>query len=221
MVLAEAAAARSALVERRACSALNTPSTLSEDGAPAASLHRPEAEGSPTHPVAPPQPLGGVPWPQQPASGRPKAEDFPLSNHQAQGASDPAVGAARGHAARPRRDHRRRRAHLPLRRAPRAVRHRRRRAGHRPAGALPGQAARLPPGDRARAGPVAQRDDGPSLTLVALSLMIIIISEGVRTHRIRLQSWRDSRSTDPQTGQRQCMHYRVSLLYPQLPSSHG
>ena len=31
---------------------------------------------APTHPGALPPPLGGSPWPRQPASGRPKAEDF-------------------------------------------------------------------------------------------------------------------------------------------------
>ena len=36
----------------------------------------PRAQAAPMHPGAPPQQLGGVPWPQQPASGRPKVEGF-------------------------------------------------------------------------------------------------------------------------------------------------
>ena len=52
------------------------PSDPVEDGTPPASPDHLEARGAPTHPGAPPQQLGGVPWPQQPASGRPKVEGF-------------------------------------------------------------------------------------------------------------------------------------------------
>ena len=54
-------------------------STLSDDTAPSASLDHLEAQAAPTHPRAPPEPLGSLPWPQELASGRPKVEDFPLS----------------------------------------------------------------------------------------------------------------------------------------------
>ena len=37
-------------------------STLPEDRAPSARLAAPEAQGAPTRPGAPPQPLGGLPW---------------------------------------------------------------------------------------------------------------------------------------------------------------
>ena len=40
------------------------PSTLPEDGAPSASLHHLKAWGAPSHPGAPPQPLGSPPRPQ-------------------------------------------------------------------------------------------------------------------------------------------------------------
>ena len=55
-------------------------STLSDDTAPSASLDHLEAQAAPTHPRAPPEQLGGSPWPQQPASGRPKVEESPLSS---------------------------------------------------------------------------------------------------------------------------------------------
>ena len=51
-------------------------STLPEDRGPSASLDHLKARGAPTHPGAPPPQLGGVPAPQQPASGRPKDEEF-------------------------------------------------------------------------------------------------------------------------------------------------
>ena len=54
-------------------------STLSDDTAPSASLDHLEAQAAPTHPRAPPEPLGSLPWPQELASGRPKVEDLPLS----------------------------------------------------------------------------------------------------------------------------------------------
>ena len=54
-------------------------STLSDDTAPSASLDRLEAQAAPTHPRASPEHLGSLPWPQEPASGRPKVEDSPLS----------------------------------------------------------------------------------------------------------------------------------------------
>jgi argininosuccinate lyase len=52
---------------------------LSEDSAPPASMDRQKAWGSPAHPRARPEQLGGCPWPQEPASGRPKVEDAPLT----------------------------------------------------------------------------------------------------------------------------------------------
>ena len=54
-------------------------STLSDDTAPSASLGHLEAQAAPTHPRAPPEPLGSSPWPQELASGRPKVEGSPLS----------------------------------------------------------------------------------------------------------------------------------------------
>ena len=54
-------------------------STLSDDTAPSASLDHLEARAAPTHPRALPEPLGGIPWPQELASGRPKVEDVPFS----------------------------------------------------------------------------------------------------------------------------------------------
>ena len=44
------------------------PPALLEDSAPSACLVAPRAEASPTLPGAQPEPLGGWPWPQQPAS---------------------------------------------------------------------------------------------------------------------------------------------------------
>ena len=61
---------------------MESPSALPEDGAPSASLGRLEARGAPAHPSAPPQQLGSVPWLQEPASGRPKVEDFPFVDWQ-------------------------------------------------------------------------------------------------------------------------------------------
>ena len=58
---------------------LRVPSTPCEDRAYSASLGRLEAQAASTHPGAPPQQLGGSPWPQQLPSGRPKVEDVPLS----------------------------------------------------------------------------------------------------------------------------------------------
>jgi hypothetical protein len=54
-------------------------STLSDDSAPSASLGQLEARAAPTHPRAPPEHLGSLPWPQEPATGRTKVEDSPLS----------------------------------------------------------------------------------------------------------------------------------------------
>ena len=56
-------------------------STLSEDGAPFASLDGLKAQAAPTLPRAPPRQLGRSPWLQQPASGWPKVESFPRSQH--------------------------------------------------------------------------------------------------------------------------------------------
>ena len=54
-------------------------SALSEDSAPSASLDCLKAQAAPTHPRAQPEPLGSLRWPQELASDRPKAEEFPLS----------------------------------------------------------------------------------------------------------------------------------------------
>ena len=58
---------------------LKMASTLSDDTAPSASLDHLEAQVAPTQPRAQPEPLGSLPWPQEPATGRPKVEDSPLS----------------------------------------------------------------------------------------------------------------------------------------------
>ena len=55
---------------------LKAAATLSDDTAPSASLDHLEAQAAPTHPRAPPEHLGGLPWPQEPASGRPKVLRF-------------------------------------------------------------------------------------------------------------------------------------------------
>ena len=57
---------------QRPCSWWKRPSTLSDESAPSARLVAPRAQTAPTDPGAPPQQLGSSPWPQQPASGRPK-----------------------------------------------------------------------------------------------------------------------------------------------------
>ena len=62
-----------------------TPPAPPAYGAPSAPLDRLKAQAASTHPGAPPPPLGGWPWPRQPASGRPKdgnlslCSDSPLS----------------------------------------------------------------------------------------------------------------------------------------------
>ena len=58
---------------------LQMASTLFEDSAPSASLDCLKAQAAPTHPRAPPEHLGGLPWPRELASGWPKVEDSPLS----------------------------------------------------------------------------------------------------------------------------------------------
>ena len=55
------------------------PSDPVEDGTPPASPDHLEAWGAPTHPGAPPQQLGGSPWPPPPASARSQDEDSPRS----------------------------------------------------------------------------------------------------------------------------------------------
>ena len=57
-------------------------STLFEDSAPSARPVAPGAQAAPTHPRAPLEQLGSSPWPEQPASGRPKVEDSPLSTNR-------------------------------------------------------------------------------------------------------------------------------------------
>ena len=64
---------------------LKVPSTLPEDSARSASLDRLKAQAAPTHLGAPPEQRGGLPWPQHPASGRPKVEDVPLSTTRSLG----------------------------------------------------------------------------------------------------------------------------------------
>ena len=68
--------------QQRICtwpSGVKLASTLSEDIAPSASLDCLKAQAAPTHPGAPPEHLGGSPWPQQPASARSQDDDFSLS----------------------------------------------------------------------------------------------------------------------------------------------
>ena len=55
------------------------PSALYEDSAPSACLDHLKAQAAPTHLRAPPERPGSLRWPQEPALGRPKVEDFPLS----------------------------------------------------------------------------------------------------------------------------------------------
>ena len=61
---------------------LGSTSAKCEDRAPSASLDHPRAQAAPTHPGAQRRQLEGLPWPQQPASGRPKVEDSPLSTNR-------------------------------------------------------------------------------------------------------------------------------------------
>ena len=51
-----------------------SPSALCDDPAPCARLVAPTAQAAPPHPGAQPEPLGSSPWPEQPASGRPKVQ---------------------------------------------------------------------------------------------------------------------------------------------------
>ena len=68
-------------------------STRPDDTAPVASLDHMEAHAAPTHPRAPPGPLGSLPWPPELASGRPKVEELPLftSRHRPRHAEVDAV----------------------------------------------------------------------------------------------------------------------------------
>ena len=59
---------------------VGVPSTRPEDRAPSEYLDQLMAQAAPPRPRAAPEPLGSAPWPQQLASGRPKAEDLPLSS---------------------------------------------------------------------------------------------------------------------------------------------
>ena len=61
---------------------MKVPSVLFDDTAPSASLDHRKAQAAPIHPRAPPEHLGGSPWPQQAASGRPKLEVSPPFNRQ-------------------------------------------------------------------------------------------------------------------------------------------
>ena len=87
---------------RRPCG-LNVASALFEDSAPSAAPDHLKARPAPTHPRAPLQQLGGLRWPQQPASGRPKGEDLSLFHPRRQvSASTPSPGRRRPQqAARP------------------------------------------------------------------------------------------------------------------------
>ena len=64
---------------------LKVASALFEDSAPSASLDCLKARAAPTHPGAPPEPLGSLRWPQQLASDRPKVEESPLSTARRRG----------------------------------------------------------------------------------------------------------------------------------------
>ena len=55
------------------------PSAPPDDSAPSASLGRLKAQAAPTHPGAKPEHLGGLPWPPERGSRRPKVEDCALS----------------------------------------------------------------------------------------------------------------------------------------------
>ena len=56
--------------------------TLPDDSAPSARLVIPKALVAASDPGAPPEPSGGLLWPQDPASGGPKVEAAPLANCQ-------------------------------------------------------------------------------------------------------------------------------------------
>jgi hypothetical protein len=56
--------------------------TLPDDSAPSARLVIPKALVAASDPGAPPEPSGGLLWPQEPASGGPKDEAAPLANCQ-------------------------------------------------------------------------------------------------------------------------------------------
>ena len=58
---------------------LKVPPALPDDTAPSASLDHLRAQAAPEHPRLKPEPLGSLPRPQEPCSGRSKVEDFPLS----------------------------------------------------------------------------------------------------------------------------------------------
>ena len=79
-----------------AAAALKGASALCDDTAPSARLVAPRAQDAPTHARAPPGQLGGSPWPQEPASGRPKVEDSPRvpSRRQPQGGAAAAQAGA-------------------------------------------------------------------------------------------------------------------------------
>ena len=67
-------------------------STLSDDPAPSASLDHLEAQAAPMQPRAQPEPLGGLPWPQEPGSGRPNDEDLAPSTTRRADAAAAALG---------------------------------------------------------------------------------------------------------------------------------
>ena len=61
---------------------LGSTSAKWEDSAPSASLDHPKAQAAPTHPGAQRRQLEGLPWPQQPASGRPQSRGRSTFNNQ-------------------------------------------------------------------------------------------------------------------------------------------
>ena len=61
---------------------ISTPSARPADRAPSARLLPSGAHIAPTHPSAPPEQRGGVLWPQEPASGRPKVRGLPSCHPQ-------------------------------------------------------------------------------------------------------------------------------------------
>ena len=67
------------LGKNRGAAVEKCPSALFEGTAPSASLDHPKARTAPMHPRTKPEPLGSLPRPQEPRSGRPKVENSPLS----------------------------------------------------------------------------------------------------------------------------------------------
>ncbi len=64
-------------------SGCKVPSTPLDDSAPPASLDHRKPQAAPTHHGAPPEQLGRLPWPQEPACALPKSSFLSLANRQA------------------------------------------------------------------------------------------------------------------------------------------